>query len=172
MSESFAISSSMIRAAAPSEAARLSELALRSKGHWDYDAEFLSACRAALTLTREYVASHPVYVLEEDNRVEGFYSLRENADGSVALEHLFVEPSAIGRGFGRRLWEHAVETARGLGFQILTIDSDPYAEDFYLRMGAVRVGEAASEVLPGRMLPLLHFDLKAFRKEINRDKDK
>jgi GNAT superfamily N-acetyltransferase len=161
MDESLAISTLIIRAAVPEEGARLSELALRSKGHWDYDEEFLRDCRDALTLTPQYVASHPVFVLEEENRIEGFYSLRETQGGEVALEHLFVEPSAIGRGYGKRLWQHAVETARRLGFQLLTIDSDPYAEDFYREMGASRVGEVASEVRAGRMLPLLHFKLSA-----------
>ena len=41
----------------------------------------------------------------------------------------------------------------------MSIQSDPYAEGFYLAMGAVRVGELESTVTPGRMLPLLRFDL-------------
>lgn len=147
-----------IRRAIPSEAELLTELALRSKGHWGYDAEFLRDCRIDLTLTPEYVASCPVFLLEEEGTVAGFYSL--SGEGTeVELMHLFVEPWAIGRGFGRLLFRHAVEEARSSGFERLVIGSDPFALQFYEAMGARRVGEVASIVRPGRMLPLLHYSL-------------
>ncbi|WP_245700178.1 hypothetical protein [Geodermatophilus siccatus] len=41
------------RPAVPNEADALSRLALRSKGHWGYDEEFLAACRVELTLQPE-----------------------------------------------------------------------------------------------------------------------
>ena len=41
----------------PDEAAALSGLALRSKGYWGYDAAFLDACRAELTLTPDQAAA-------------------------------------------------------------------------------------------------------------------
>jgi len=152
-----------IRQATPDEAEQLTELALRSKGHWGYDAEFLRDCRIDLTLTPEFIAASPVFVLEEQGSIEGFYSLsgQEGAgeDLEVELLHLFVEPRTIGRGFGKLLFQHAVETARRLGFQRLLIGSDPFALKFYEAMGARRVGEVASIVRPGRMLPLLHYTL-------------
>jgi GNAT superfamily N-acetyltransferase len=70
---------------------------------------------------------------------------------------LFVEPWAIGRGYGKRLWRHAVEVARTLGCRRLRIESDPFAEAFYHAMGAERIGEAPSEAIPGRMIPLLTY---------------
>jgi hypothetical protein len=39
-----------IRPARPDEAGAISALALRSKGHWGYDAAFLAACRENLTI--------------------------------------------------------------------------------------------------------------------------
>jgi hypothetical protein len=41
------------------------------------------------------------------------------------------------------------------------IDADPFAEGFYLAMGAERIGEVASDALPGRMLPQLRVLLPA-----------
>ncbi len=148
-----------IRSATEIEASLLTELALRSKGHWGYDAEFLEDCRVDLTITPEYIASHPIFVLEEQGTVVGFLSLERQANGDVELMHLFVEPAAIGGGHGKRLWQHAVETARQLGFQEIVIHSDPQAEAFYKAMGARRVGEVASIVRAGRMLPLLRFSV-------------
>ena len=61
-----------------------------------------------------------------------------------------------------RLWPpdvgHAVTWARAAGFSELLIESDRFAEDFYLTMGAVRVGAAASPV-DGAPLPLLKIKL-------------
>jgi GNAT superfamily N-acetyltransferase len=148
-----------IREAIPGEAEQLTELALRSKGHWGYDAEFLQDCRIDLTLTPEFVASCPVFVIEEQGSLAGFYSLSAESAEEAELLHLFVEPQAIGRGFGKLLFQHAVETARRLGYQRLLIGSDPFALQFYEAMGARRVGEVASIVRPGRMLPLLHYSL-------------
>jgi GNAT superfamily N-acetyltransferase len=60
----------------------------------------------------------------------------------------------MGRGLGRRLFQAAVLHARSLGARELEITSDPNAEAFYLRHGARRVGEVASQPA-GRLLPLL-----------------
>jgi GNAT superfamily N-acetyltransferase len=147
-----------IRPASAGEARSLSDLALRSKAHWGYDADFLEACRAELTISEDYIRGAPVFVLEEDGRVAGFYGLREQGS-ELELLYLFVEPAAIGSGHGKRLWEHAVETAARLGFQTITIESDPYAEPFYLAMGARKVGEVSSPAQTGRTLPLLEFPL-------------
>ena len=41
----------VIRRARPEEAGALSDLAIRSKGHWGYDVAFLASCRAELVPT-------------------------------------------------------------------------------------------------------------------------
>jgi GNAT superfamily N-acetyltransferase len=147
-----------IRPASPDEAALLSDLALRAKGHWGYDADFLEACRPELTLTQDYIATSPVSVLEEEKRIVGFYGLREQVD-EVELLYLFVEPSRMNQGVGRALWNHAVETAARLGFRRISIESDPYAEAFYQAMGARNVGFVSSSVQVDRKLPLLEVSL-------------
>ena len=53
-----------IRPASAGEAAALSALALRSKAHWGYDAAFLDACRAELTLRDDELASRRTLVAE------------------------------------------------------------------------------------------------------------
>ncbi len=146
------------RRARPDEAKVLSALALRSKGHWGYDPDFLEACRGELTLAPDYIEKAEVYVVEEAGRVLGFYSLvRWKAD--VELDHFFVDPPAIGRGTGRTLWEDAVARSAALGFRRLIIESDPHAEGFYRRLGAERIGEVPSKARGGRLLPLLVYSL-------------
>jgi GNAT superfamily N-acetyltransferase len=149
-----------IRRARPEEAATLSALALRSKAHWGYDAEFLAACRGDLTLSAEDVASSTVYVCDGVDAPVGFYRLLLQDDGVAELDALFVEPAAMGQGVGRSLWQHAVATAATLGCSEMVWQSDPQAVGFYLAMGARRAGESESTVTPGRMLPLMRFRLR------------
>lgn len=152
----------VVRAARPGEAALLSELALRSKGHWGYDADFLAACREELTLTEDELGVRRTRVAEVDGEVLGLSTL-EGAPPVGELGMLFVEPAAIGRGIGRLLMAHLLEEARAAGFIRLRIDADPSAEPFYLAAGAVRVGEVASASVPGRVLPLLELEVPRSR---------
>ena len=150
---------SKIRRAAPSEIGRLSELAFRSKAYWGYSSAFMDACREELSVTRSMVEDHRVYVCELNGVLAGFYSLEDLSDNDIELGHLFVDPKAMGIGVGSRLVEHACRTARDLGFSRLVIQGDPNAEGFYLRCGAVRIGERESTSISDRMLPLFEVEL-------------
>jgi GNAT superfamily N-acetyltransferase len=147
-------SAARIRRAQPADAAVLTSLALTSKAVWGYDASFMAACRAELTITPQSVLRLPTHVIERHGQALGFYQLR--IAGAVAeVAQFFIAPAMLRRGLGRRLWAHLEWTARAAGAMRLAVDSDPHAEAFYLAMGMRRAGEAASGSIPGRMLPRL-----------------
>jgi GNAT superfamily N-acetyltransferase len=147
-----------IRVARGDDAGPVSALALRSKGHWGYSAEFLEACRDELTYSEADCLSGDLYVAEADSVLAGFFLLRGAApDGE--LQAMFVDPPWIGHGLGGVLIARALELARSRGITRVTVDSDPGAEPFYLRHGARRVGEVASGSIPGRVLPQLVFEI-------------
>ena len=155
---------STVRRARPDEAAHLTALALRSKAFWGYDAAFMAACVPSLTISAERIAApgEHVFVAEDaGGTIVGFAALRPDTPGGrdAELVDLFIEPGVIGRGYGRRLWQHTIEAARALGVRRVRIASDPFAESFYLRQGAERVGEVPSDAIPGRVLPLLRFTI-------------
>jgi GNAT superfamily N-acetyltransferase len=147
-----------IRPAEPNEAEALTELTMRSKAHWGYDEEFMRSVRAELTVSRDTIAEQEVFVLEERGVVAGFYALVGSMP-HTELSMLFVDPSFHRRGYGRLLFEHAAREARALGATEMTIDSDPFAEPFYLALGAERIGDVPSGSIPGRMLPQLRYRL-------------
>ncbi|MEV5510325.1 GNAT family N-acetyltransferase [Streptomyces orinoci] len=146
----------LIRAARTDEAGMLSELALRSKAYWGYDEAFIAACRDELTLSADEVEA--TAVAEQDGRIQGFVTVQGSPPSGI-LSMLFVEPHAIGKGVGRRLFEHATTTAADHGFTRLTIDADPHAEPFYRAMGATLIGSTPSGSIPGRTLPLMAITL-------------
>lgn len=148
------------RAARLDEDEMLSGLTRRAIGSWGYDANFMVWADPALTLTSEIIATQPIFVLEEEGRAAGFYGLRGNAP-EVELRYMMVEPAHQRTGHGRRLWQHAAETARRLGASVLTVDSDPFAIGFYRSMGAVVVGQRpwSPLSLPTWRITMLRFDL-------------
>ena len=147
-----------IRAAQPEEAAALSDICYRSKAHWGYDNAFMQAARHELRLTPDDITSSHVFVAEWDGVLCGFYRIKQH--GKVAwLEDLFLDPPAIGLGLGRHLWQHAITLATQLGCTAIECESDPFAEQFYVKMGAHRIGQRESTIQKGRLLPLMRCDL-------------
>ena len=150
-----------IRRAAPHEAAALTALAMRSKASWGYDADFMERCRAELTVREAHIWERPTYVTTAGDEIVGFFSLAPLQDdpGAYDVALFFVEADHVGRGIGRALWERMVCAAAREGARRIVIESDPFAEGFYSRMGARRVGERPSPVDPARSLPVLRYDL-------------
>jgi GNAT superfamily N-acetyltransferase len=155
----FAIRMQIVRAK-PQDADALTEIAHAAKRHWGYPERWIEGWRDTLTIRGEFIAANVAWCAMEDAQAVGFYLLTSESDG-LHLDHLWILPSAMGRGIGRALFEHAVEEARTLGHRLLQIEADPNAEGFYARMGARRVGETIT-VIEGqrRVLPLLVYDLQ------------
>ncbi|WP_309104252.1 GNAT family N-acetyltransferase [Microbacterium sp.] len=152
-----------IRRAVAGEAEAISDLALRSKAHWGYSAEFLEMCRAELTYTPERCGSPGMWVAAQGDELLGFYLIETPTHETAPLEGelaaLFVAPERIGAGLGGRLLRHALTQAEASGIQRLTLDADPGAEPFYRHHGARRIGQTPSGSIPGRTLPRMAFDL-------------
>lgn len=129
----------LFRRAQPPEAEELTRIALEAKQSWGYPAEWLAEWRPDLTITPGYISGSPVGVVELNDAVVGFFGLLLE-DGHWHLEHLWVRPAFHGRGLGRTLFAEAAQQARAAGATELRIKSDPNAEKFYLKMGAVRTG--------------------------------
>ena len=63
-----------------------------------------------------------LYVAESDRQIAGFYKLIHNQPGRgahVANSSFVVAPGFQGHGIGRMIGEHAVQTARDLGFKAM-----------------------------------------------------
>ncbi|MEJ3655729.1 GNAT family N-acetyltransferase [Actinomycetes bacterium KLBMP 9759] len=146
----------LIRTARQEEAPELRMLAIRSKSHWPYPAEFLRRWARVMSITPEVIAANDVRVAERSGLVVGFSTVLRR--GAVAvLDDLWVDPPEIGRGTGRLLFEDAAERAAAAGARLLEWEAEPYAVAFYERMGGIRTGYADSPL--GRPLPTMHLPL-------------
>lgn len=144
----------VLRAARPDEGAALSELCLRSKAVWGYDAAFMQACQNELTVTTAAIENGLICVADQDGLIVGMAEII--SDGKVAdLAKLFVEPDMLRNGIGRKLFDWATAAAGSAGADSLTIEADPGAAEFYRCMGAVDDGSVASGSIAGRYIPRL-----------------
>lgn len=147
----------VIRRAVPEESDLLNALTGRSVLSWGYEPEFLDWEPEAITVTPDWIADFPVYVLEEAGRIVGYYGLLGEPP-QMSLDKLFVDADWIGTGRGKRLWLHAVATARALGVEVLVLASDPNAAPFYRAMGAEWIGQEVTS-RPGWALQMFRFPL-------------
>ena len=147
-----------MREAVAADATRISQLAIRSKAIWDYSPEQMRVFAEELTLNADDILARVAYILLENEQLRGFYTLVERGEQVAELEHLFVDPQAIGSGFGRALFDHACRVARARGNARLVIQSDPNAAGFYDAMGCAKEREIASSI-PGRFIPFFAIEL-------------
>ncbi|MEX0874700.1 MAG: GNAT family N-acetyltransferase [Actinomycetota bacterium] len=142
-----------IRAATATDAPVLTKLAHAAKAYWGYNEDLIALWASDLTVTEGFINDHPVRCASIGNDLVGFYALSHKGS-TFELEHMWVDPSRIGIGVGRRLFKDAIDAVRELGGSVLRIASDPNAEGFYVAMGAIRVGAIDSRP-EGRQLPVL-----------------
>lgn len=152
-----------MRRASPNDAVHLSDLALRSKAHWGYPADFLEACKGELTYRPDQISNmaFDFIVAERNGSISGFYALQQLSGQQFELEALFVKPEAIGEGVGRALMKHAICCVAERNGKSLLIQGDPNAEKFYLAAGAEKIGERESGSIAGRSLPLFEIRIQS-----------
>ena len=144
-----------IRRATSSDSDRATDLARRAKAHWGYPAEWLAAWDGELVITAADIDQHRTFVASREGEVVGVCQLQEGERGAM-LENVWVDPRCHGRGVGRTMVLHALSEAQG----VIAVVSDPNAEEFYVKLGAHRVGEISAPMpgAPARTLPLLEFE--------------
>lgn len=142
----------------PNEKDALTALCLRSKAYWGYDADFMRMCTQELQITDQSL-NGKIIVAELNGSVAGLAEVNIKGDEGE-IDKLFVDTSCMGNGVGRHLLDWCLAIARAADVKGLRIEADPGAVPFYQRMGAVQTGEAPSGSLPGRMLPVMHLNLR------------
>jgi ribosomal protein S18 acetylase RimI-like enzyme len=148
-----------IRTATPDEAEAITGVAMRSKAYWGYDEHFMETFRPELTVTPAQIDNDHVAVVERNGRLAGFVHLRPESSDALELVSLFIDTWAIRQGFGQLLWDYAINYARERGYRTVTLESDPNAEAFYRKQGAVESGRRESNLMPGRVLTLMTFTI-------------
>jgi GNAT superfamily N-acetyltransferase len=147
-----------LRKAEAAEADALTQLALRSKRAWGYDAAFMQSVMPDMVVRPEYLSEEYGIVAEGAGAVLGYAIVRVEGEAAV-LRDLFVEPACFRQGVGKALFDEAVRYARERGAVTMTLGGDPHAIGFYKRMRMTQIGSEPSIAGGGRMLPIMSLKL-------------
>ncbi|MCB9294070.1 MAG: GNAT family N-acetyltransferase [Lewinellaceae bacterium] len=143
--------------ARPSDAVTLTAIAHHSKQHWGYPEEWMKIWAEELEIRPEFIEKEMVVKAEAEAEIIGFYALQPHtAYDATDLAHFWLLPEHIGKGYGRQMFEHMLQTMQKAGAETLLVESDPYASGFYEKMGGRKVGERQSSIA-GRKLPVYAF---------------
>ncbi len=147
-----------IRFAKPDEATQLTRIAFAAKRYWGYPETDIALWQDDLTITPEFIDQNDVFVAIQNNTVAGFCAL-SNGDSVREVEHFWIDPQYIGKGIGRKWFQHIRQAMEVAKIAKLRITSDPNAVGFYKKMGAKVIDRAASTP-PGRFLPLMEVHVR------------
>jgi ribosomal protein S18 acetylase RimI-like enzyme len=108
------------------------------------DRDNLLAHPEYLILGPEGLAEGRTYVAEQDGTVVGFATWAE-ADGTIELEDLFVDPDYRRRGIAAALVRRIAEVLRARGAERLEVTANPHAMEFYRSAGFTDCGTADTD---------------------------
>ncbi len=149
----------VVRTAQASDADRLTQLARLSKGHWGYPKEWLDLWESDLEIKPEMIEQAIGYVAESEGKLVGFWIRASMQSDQPTPGWLFVHPDHMGRGVAGALWSAIREQAIARGIRSFVIEADPHAVAFYQTLGAEKIGEKESTVIPGRFIPILRIPI-------------
>ncbi len=134
----------------------LRDLLIESKSYWGYSTEQLEYWRSIVKFDAAYIQENKVVLICSTSKVVGFFAIKRG--DTDKLDHLWLLPEAIGKGIGNIAFDEILKQCTRLGILTFLITSDPDAEGFYLRKGAIQESHIWSDAQK-RMLPQLRFSL-------------
>jgi GNAT superfamily N-acetyltransferase len=149
-----------LRRAARSDAGALTALAREAKASWGYPKAWIDTWAEELTVSADYIDQHRVTVACTANDIIGACAIEDHRDHWM-LEHVWVSPFVHRQGVGRFLVLDAVGAARRVRSTPIRLLADPFARDFYSRLGARVIGSVAAPMDgdPARRLPHMEFSI-------------
>jgi ribosomal protein S18 acetylase RimI-like enzyme len=136
----------------------LTEITKKSKAYWGYSEEQILKWNDNLTISADYIETNSVFKLVNEDKIVGYYSYIAEGEKSVILDNLFVLPEYIGKGFGKYLMTDFINRMRNEKFEKITLDSEPNAENFYLKIGFKKIGEFETSI-KNRFMPVMEMNL-------------
>jgi len=130
----------------------LNKISVKSKQYWNYPEEWMKQWMNELTLNEEQFKKQNILVAEEYGLIIGFISIIED-EANYEILHMWILPAFIGKGYGKRLLNEAIDEFVKEDKPIL-VEADPNAEPFYFSQGFVTYDEIESYP-EGRFLPLM-----------------
>ena len=132
----------------------LTDITKKSKAYWGYSEEQILKWNESLTITKEYIETNSVFKLMDNDKSIGYYSYLIKDEKNVILDNLFILPEYIGTGLGKYLMSDFLNRMKNENFEKITLNSEPNAENFYLKFGFEKIGEFETSI-KDRFMPIM-----------------
>ena len=134
----------------------LNVISVQSKKYWGYPDAWIEKWKEDLTINEQQFSQQSILVLEISEQIIGFCSIIKN-DLNYEILHLWILPVFIGKGYGKKLLEDAIQKYTKADKPIIVI-ADPNAESFYQKHGFITFDRVES-FPKGRFLPVMRKDV-------------
>ncbi|PWB19384.1 GNAT family N-acetyltransferase [Flavobacterium sp. HTF] len=136
----------------------LTGITKKSKAYWGYSAAQIQKWDKNLTISQDYIRDNNTFKLVDNDLIIGYYSYVFENEKVVKLDNLFILPEHIGRGFGKYLLLDFLNRMKEEKTEKIILDSEPNAEEFYAKMGFVKIGEFETSI-KNRFMPIMEMKL-------------
>lgn len=130
----------------------LNVISVASKRHWGYPDEWIDNWKDDLTITENFLSENQIFKLKITGKIIGFCAISED-EIQYEVEHLWVLPDYIGKGYGKLLLKESLHKAVVKNKPVIVI-ADPNAEPFYASQG-FKTFEKMESFPKGRFLPIM-----------------
>lgn len=129
----------------------LSDIAYKAKGYWGYPAGWLELWKDDLTISPGLITDNDTWKLMIGEEIIGFTIIIMHPDDTCEIEHCWISPDYIGKGYGGKLLTHAL-TQPQYTQKRFNVLADPNAVPFYQKFGFKTIKEIPGKP-EGRLLP-------------------
>lgn len=132
----------------------LTQITKKSKAYWGYSSEQIEIWSQFLTVSKEYIQKNSVFNLVDNDKIIAYYSFFHESENTIKLDNLFVLPEFIGKGFGKLLMDDFLIRIKNNNVEKVILNSEPNAEEFYSKLGFVKVGQIETSI-KDRYMPIM-----------------
>lgn len=139
----------------------LNNIAFLSESYWGHNKNMMDIFKKEYRLTRKYLKNNEVFNMVLDESIIGFYAFNMTQE-IPELEYFYLKPEYIGKGYGRKLWNEAIEFCKNNKIKTFVFVAGTEVKNYYLKMGAEVIKTLPSKLDAKRKI-------YAFKMEINED---
>ena len=136
----------------------LTETAIASKKYWGYSEELLNLWKHDLEISKEYIQKNKVVKVYSQDGFIGFFGLKREKTGIIEIDHLWIKPNEIKKGYGRQIFAYIRNYLLSKGEKVIRLVAEPNAKEYYNKMGGRIIGQIESK-LSGRFLDIYEYVL-------------
>lgn len=131
---------------------------MTSKRASGYSNDLMELWKSDLEVSHQYILDNKVVKVFDHKIFIGFFAIKLAENNIAEIDHLWLIPDKMKRGYGRLIFQYIFEYLKENGHRRATLIAEPNAKGFYEKMNGKVIGQFQSKV-SGRFLDIYNFNL-------------